>query len=275
MKFAFSTNAFRKYGIEESIRKISTAGYNAVELMCDRPHAFPPLSRSKINSIKHALEENKMVISNLNGFMMCAIKDFHHPSWIDENPDYRQQRINHTIHCLELARDLGVKTVSTEPGGPLDGLSRKNALDIFKQGLDEVLPVAQKTKVKLLIEPEPGLLIETSSQFLKFISQFNTKYLGLNFDIGHFYCVKEDPSKLIKLLKDYISHIHLEDISENRIHRHLIPGKGAIDFAAVFTALREIDYGGFVTIELYPYQDNPEHAAREAMKFLTSLKLSC
>ncbi|MEX0764787.1 MAG: sugar phosphate isomerase/epimerase family protein [Nitrosopumilaceae archaeon] len=275
MKFAFSTNAFRKYSIEKSIRKISAAGYNAVELMCDTPHAFPPLSRSKISSIKRALEENKMVISNLNGFMMCAIKDFHHPSWIEKDPEYRQQRINHTIQCLELARCLGAKTVSTEPGGPLHGMPRKNALEIFQLGLDEVLPVAQKNKVKLLIEPEPGLLIENSSQFLKFISQFNTKYLGLNFDIGHFYCVKEDPSKLIKLLKDYISHIHLEDISENRIHRHLIPGKGAIDFATVFTALREIDYDGFVTIELYPYQDNPEHAAREAMKFLTSLNLSC
>lgn len=273
MKLSFSTNAYRNYSIEDSIRSISSVGYTAIELMCDTPHAFPPLSAEKINSIKKILQENQMEISNLNGFMMCAVSDFHHPSWIEKNQKDRNIRIQHTKYCIELASKLGVKTVSTEPGGPLLGLSEKEGLELFYDGLNEVIPVAEKNNVTLLIEPEPGLLIENSSQFLNFMSRFNTKYLGLNFDVGHFFCVGEKPDKLIKTLADFISHIHLEDIAESREHKHLIPGHGAIDLKNVFDAISDIDYKNYITIELYPYLDNPENAAKDAMQFIHSLSL--
>jgi sugar phosphate isomerase/epimerase len=183
----------------------------------------------------------------------------------------RQKRIDHTINCIDLAKKLGAKTVSTEPGGPLEHITEKKGLEIFKEGLDQVIPIAEKNKIKLLIEPEPNLLIENSNQFLKFISNFDTKYLGLNFDVGHFFCVKENPATILKSLKDYISHIHLEDIASNRIHEHLIPGKGAINFQEIVEALDSINYTGFVTVELYPYQNNPEQAAREAIEFLQNI----
>jgi len=268
LKLAFSTNAFRHYSIEESIKQIANIGYDGIEIMCDEPHAFPPLTQGKINLIKNSIQKNNTVISNLNGFMMCAIGDFHHPSWIEPNIQERKKRISHTINCIHLAHQLGANTVSTEPGGPIEKTPSKIAYDVFEEGLREVLPFAEKNKVTLLIEPEPKLLIENSSQFLNFISRFDSKYLGLNFDVGHFYCVKEDPVSLIKSLKDFIFHVHLEDISAERIHHHLIPGHGSINFNEIFSALNSIDYKGFVTIELYPYLDNPIDAATEALTFL-------
>jgi len=273
MKFAFSTNAYRNYSLEESIDSISEAGYSAIEIMCDTPHAYPPISDEKIRSIKKSLKKNNMEISNMNGFMMCAIQDFHHPSWIEEDPSFRQQRINHTINCLELANKLGVKTVSTEPGGPPTNSSNNDQLELFAQGINDVIPIAEKNNVKLLIEPEPELLIEKSSEFINFISRFESKYLGLNFDIGHFFCVNEEPAELIKTLADYISHIHLEDISKDRVHKHLIPGEGVIDFNSIFKAIEEIGYDGYITVELYPYKENPQAAAKAALEYLKSKRL--
>lgn len=268
MKFAFSTNAYRNYSIEKSIEMISSLGYSGVEIMCDIPHAYPPLSDEKILSIKNTLQKNNVEISNLNGFMLCAIQDFHHPSWIEEDYDFRQQRINHTINCLELAKKLGAKTVSTEPGGPPTNNSKNHQLELFAEGIDNVIPVAEKNDVKLLIEPEPGLLLQTPSEFLNFISRFESNHLGLNFDIGHFFCVNEDPTKLVKSLKDYITHIHLEDISADRVHKHLIPGEGAINFLSIFEALDEINYKGYITVELYPNQNDPQSAAKTALDFI-------
>ena len=274
MKLAFSTNAYRNFSIEQSIESIALIGYDGVEIMCDVPHAYPPLSKNKISSIRNSLLQQKIKISNLNAFMLCAIEDFHHPSWIEKNPKQRQQRINHTINCIKLAKELGAETVSTEPGGPNVNLDKDEQLELFSDGLREVIPYAEDCQVKLLIEPEPDLLIENSNQFLSFISKFDSKYLGLNFDIGHFFCVNEEPSKLIIKLQKHIQHIHLEDISKSRIHKHLIPGHGAIDFISIFDSLKEINYDGYVTVELYPYEKNPESAAKDAYDFLTSLNLS-
>ena len=152
-----------------------------------------------------------------------------------------------------------------------NGQTTDKELDLFEQGILEVLPLAEELKIHLLIEPEPELLIENSNQFKNFIEKFDSNYLGLNFDIGHFVCVNEDPVKLIHDLGDYIHHIHLEDINYNREHHHLIPGKGMINFKEIFNSLNSINYDGFVTVELYPYQNNPQEAAIESMKFLNTV----
>ena len=81
----------------------------------------------------------------------------------------------------------------------------------------------------------------------------------------------EDPSRLIPQLSDYIRHVHLEDIAADRTHNHLMLGKGAMDISSVIKSLKDIGYNGFITVELYPYQDCPTYAAKEAMKFIRSL----
>ena len=90
--------------------------------------------------------------------------------------------------------------------------------------------------------------------------------VGLNFDIGHAYCVGDDPATTIPRVAKYIRHFHLEDIAATRVHHHLVPGEGAIDFAATFRAIRQIGYDGWVTVELYPYVDDPDAAARTALE---------
>jgi sugar phosphate isomerase/epimerase len=123
----------------------------------------------------------------------------------------------------------------------------------------------------LLVEPEPGLLIESTDQYLAFAERIRSPMLGLNFDIGHMFCVGEDPAHSIRRLAPHIRHVHLEDIAATRVHHHLIPGEGAIDFSAVLAALREINYDRWVTIELYPYVQDPDHAARTAYERIAPL----
>ena len=285
IKLAFSTNAFKRYSLEDSIREIAKVGYSGVEILCDIPHAYAPSFKDdQVRSLKKTLALSNMQISNLNAFTLYAIGDTYHPSWID---DSREMRIEHTIECIRLAKRIGAKHLSTEPGGPVvappvpsssqqqeqqqyQDISRFEK--IFLDGLTRVKKMAEEEDIKVLIEPEPGLLIENSRQFKNFVTKINnSKYIRLNFDIGHFYCVNEDPAKVVYELSDYIEHFHLADIAHTRIHNHLIPGKGSIDFRSVFDAMDDIGYRGFVTVELYPYQDNPIYAAKEAYSYLCSI----
>jgi sugar phosphate isomerase/epimerase len=66
-------------------------------------------------------------------------------------------------------------------------------------------------------------------------------------------------------------HYHLEDIASTRVHQHLIPGTGAINFSATLEAIHNSGYDGWLTVELYPYIDNPDAAASEAREFLTGV----
>ncbi|HLN27065.1 MAG TPA: sugar phosphate isomerase/epimerase family protein [Gemmataceae bacterium] len=277
MQFAFSTNAYLKFPFAEAARRLAAIGYTGIEIMADVPHAWPAcLLEEQKQGIRQALAEHKLAISNVNAFMMNAISDprqqYWHPSWIEPDRHYRRIRIDHTIRSLTLARELGAPCITTEPGGPVEpGASWSAALKLFVEGLQPVAEHAEKQGVLLLIEPEPGLLIETADQFLELMQHVDSPAIGLNFDIGHFYCVKDDPAPTVHRLAPYIRHFHLEDIAATRVHHHLIPGEGAIDFPAVFQAIRQIGYDGWITVELYPYVDNPDDAARTALERLQAL----
>lgn len=274
MKLAFSTNAFKKYSLEESIHTIADVGYNGVEILCDLPHAYPPtLSESRITLIKNLIDNVQISVSNLNAFTLYALGDLYHPSWIETEREKRYLRINHTKNCIKLAKALGAKNISTEPGGPgpFGTGQRRRLLQIFISALDVILPVAKKERIKILIEPEPNLLIENSKQFLELMQDIDSRYVKLNFDVGHFFCVGEDLSKTIYKLVDYIEHFHIEDISQDRVHKHLQLGEGVIDFKSVFRTIHDIGFDGYVTVELYPYQDCPEYVARKSLDYLVHL----
>lgn len=277
MKLAFSSNAYLNYSFADAVRRIKASGYQGIEIMADVPHAWPAylLPETK-RLLKSQIDDAGLSISNVNAFMMNAINDhrqkYWHPSWIEPYPPYRQVRIDHTRRALDLAKELGAPCITTEPGGPLEpGQPWKQALELFCTSLRPVADHALAIGVPLLIEPEPGLLIETAAQYEEFATYFNHPGIGLNFDIGHMYCVGDDPAQAIKQLSKYIRHVHLEDIAASRVHHHLVPGEGAIHFKPIIKSLRDINYEGWITIELYPYIDNPDAAARKAYEVIAPM----
>ena len=134
-----------------------------------------------------------------------------------------------------------------------------------------MIPLAESLDVKLLIEPEPDLLMENSAQFKAFIRDVRSKAVGLNFDIGHFYCAGEAPHAAFEDLFEWIGHVHIEDIAPSRVHNHLIAGLGAIGFSKVFEAIVRLNYRCDISLELYPYVDMPEEAGRKSLEHLLPL----
>ena len=277
MKFAFSTNAYLNFSFPEAARRLARIGYAGLEIMADVPHAWPAcLLEEQKQAIRDALKINGLAVSNVNAFMMNAINDrrqrYWHPSWIEPDPNYRQVRIDHTKRALTLARELGAPCITTEPGGPVEpGGSWTAALKLFVEMIKPVAEHAEREDVLLLVEPEPGLLIETADQFLEFIRHIDSPAVGMNFDIGHAYCVKDEPAETIPRVAKHIRHFHLEDIAATRVHHHLVPGEGAIEFGPVLKAIQAMKYDGWITIELYPYIDDPDEAARTALTRVKSL----
>ncbi|MEI6257778.1 MAG: sugar phosphate isomerase/epimerase, partial [Planctomycetota bacterium] len=88
---------------------------------------------------------------------------------------------------------------------------------------------------------------------------------------GHAYCVSEDPAEWVPRMKQHTRHYHFEDIAATRVHHHLVPGEGAIDFAGVFKAIATHTPDSWITVELYPYRDQPDEAAQAARQHLLTV----
>jgi len=277
MRLAFSTNAYLNFPFEEAAARIAGLGYDGLELMADVPHAWPAyMLEGPKRAIRRAMESNGLIFSNVNAFMMHAVADhrqhYWHPSFIEPDPNYRRVRIDHTRRALTLCAELGAPHITTEPGGPIDpSQTRRRAVDLFVESLKPLVEDAHRLGILLLVEPEPGLLVETTDEYLEIADRVDSPALGLNFDVGHAYCMGEDIPAQIAKLSRHIRHYHLEDIAATRVHHHLIPGLGAIDFEAVIAAIKESGYDGWLTVELYPNIDDPDGAARAAIEKIRPL----
>ena len=271
MQFAFSTKILRLQPLFEAIDFVAKAGFRAVEIMADRPHAFPEdLTAPKIQSLNQFLQEHRLKVSSLYSSMVATLEDTHNPSWIEEDWKKRELRIRYTLDCLRLAAVMGIPHVTTLPGGPIPaGTTRFDAWRLFIANMHRVLPLARKLGVKLLIDPEPGLLIESSDSMLEFLKELDyDECLRVDFDVVHLYCAGEDPCQAWEKLRPYVAQVHLADAPADRSHCHVPLGEGVIDLGALLSSLQQSDFQGFVVIRPDCHEQNMEKIVYGSASYL-------
>ncbi len=268
----YSSNAFKKHSIYEAIEKIGALGFRGIEVMCKRPHVHASdFGEAEWPRLKSAIETAGLKVINLNCSCLFAVGNGHPGDGTDSPGEGPEDRIAHTLQSLRLASYLGCRNISVPTGTPPPALTRGAFRDLFQRRLEKVLPLAQDLEVDVLVEPEPGLMGENFDHFKAFIEEIRSPALGVNFDIGHFYCLGEDLSAAFERLFPLVGHVHLDDIARSRIHNHLIPGRGAIDFLDIFKTMARLGYDRDICLELYTYLDTPVEAGEEALNHVLPL----
>ena len=277
MKLAFSTNAFVRYSVFKAIEKIAEIGYEGVELVADIPHLYIySITESDMKKLKETIARSRIQVANISANTAKGYygKTFWDPLFEPSiaNPDItvRKWRIDYTKRCIDLAHSLGCLNVSITSGRMIPGVPLSESMDILRESLREILVHAEERNVRIGLEPEPGLLIEYSSELASLLEEMHSPFLGADLDLGHSHVLGEDPEEVIKTFAEKIFHIHAEDIRSKK-HYHLIPGSGDMDFERLFSALDRYSYGGFVTVELYTYPYQADEAARKAFGYLKGL----
>jgi protein FrlC len=271
MKFAFSTKILRLQPLMEAIDVVAKAGFAAVELMADKPHAFPEdLTAEKISLLNQFLDERKLKVTSLNASVVATLGDAHNPSWLEEDWQNRERRIRYTLDCMRLAAALGITQVITQPGGPIPANTiRGDSWRLFVANMHRVLPLARKLGAKLLIEPAPDMLIETSDHMLELLEEVDAPdHLGVSFDLVHFHCVGEDPLAAWAKLRAHVALVRIADAPENRGHSHIQLGEGVLDIHAFLRTVEESGYQGYVVVQPDGYDQSAEKVVYGAASYL-------
>lgn len=270
-KFALSSAAYRRYKLDRAVRHVALAGYSGIGITADAPHGYPPLlTEAERKATRSVLAQHRLAVSNINAAPITALRDELRPSWIEADCVLRQERIQHTLDAGRLAKDLGAVTVATLGGGELEeGMDRQTAVAHFIAGLKRVACEARKKNYPpVLIDPQDGLLVETLPQALEIANQFKPDAIGVNVNTGNFHRAGQDAAGAIRELKERVRHVHIEDVAADGSGAIVVPGTGQVDFLAVFTALDDVAYTGWLTVDLAGADAHPDDAARQALEFL-------
>ena len=255
MKTGFRTAGYEAWGLGPTLQDIALAGFDSVELCLEHPGSTPEgLDDTRIQRVTRLLEELELPLSAVS---------YHG----DGSPV--EEKVDKTFRALEIAHQMKAKVliVNTEPPDS----TRPEHLAEVQDRLARLCDRAGRCNIDVAVEPEPGLLIDSSQDFLTMAERVGSPNLKINLDIGHAHLTDPDVVETIHKLGDKIVHTHVEDIAGG-VHKHLLPGEGEMNLTAIFDALRDIGYEGFLTIDLFQLGDEPGERARQALAALQQIE---
>jgi sugar phosphate isomerase/epimerase len=166
------------------------------------------------------------------------------------------------IHIAEKFRsDLVIGWVkgTIPPGG-----DREKYLNILGERLAFINNYGRDHGVKIhleVINHYETNIFNTAGETLDFITKWSLDNSFIHLDTYHMNIEEFDPCEAIRLCGDKLGYFHVADNSRR------YPGSGQLDFKKILSALKEIDYKGFVTLECIPYPDR-ETTIKNAMEHL-------
>jgi len=255
MKTGFRTAGFADWSLGPTLQEIARHGCDSVELCLEHPGCRPEiLDEARIRRVVKMLEELELPMSSVS---------YHG----DASP--MEEKVAKTLRALGLAHqmDASVLVISTEP----PDRARPDQLAEMQKRLSRLCDRAERYNIDVAVEPEPGLLIGSTEDFLKMAERVGSPRLKINLDIGHAHLTDANVVDSIRKLGGAIVHTHVEDIAGG-VHKHLLPGQGEMDLPAIFDALHDIGYEGFITIDLFDLGDEPGERASEALAALKNIE---
>lgn len=277
MKIGVITDCFKK-SHEDGIEAAARLGVDGVQIYATGGTFSPEsLTKEDIARYKESLKSKNLVISafcgDMGGYGFEIEKD-------------NAERVEKTKKIVDLAATFGVKVVTTHIGViPED--KNDPRYKVMLDALTACGTYAKQKGVTLAIETGP----EKAKTLLAFL-QDTKGGVGVNLDPANFTMVTgQDAVEAVYLLKDYIVHTHAKDgvkLDENQTAEEVyhafavggvdalnacegfkeVPlGEGNVDWKKYLSALEEIGYDGFLTIEREA-GENPEEDIARAVSFL-------
>ena len=253
-----------------------TWGYESVAITLDAgvldPYSEPEILARQMKQVRAALERRDLsCVIETGARYLLNPREKHDPTLMDPDPARRAIRIDFLHRAIVVAEALGAQAVSLWSGCASEEISESEGLDRLKEGLRPLLNHAERVRIPLAFEPEPGMFIDTLERFSRLDDRIRHPLFQLTVDVGHVHCLNEgDIPTVLKAWGPRIANVHIEDMVQG-VHEHLMFGEGTMNFPAICRALVEIGYPGGVHVELSRHSHQGVEAARAAAAFLRPL----
>ncbi|MFP3155255.1 sugar phosphate isomerase/epimerase [Lachnospiraceae bacterium ZAX-1] len=274
MKYSFNTWAYSdfpnwvpSYPLEEVIKRLARIGYDALEIGCAQPHAWPYfMSEQDRKNIKKCLANHNLAVSSIlpapgggpGGNIASACKA------------EREWTVQYFKDCMDMGLDWDCQTLLCVCGWYIYGTKKRDAWKWAVESLQAVADYAKKSDVTLMLEPTAtdSNLVESCEDAINMMDDVGKDNVKLMFDTTHVLYRNEVPSDYVYLMGKDLKHIHMADYNRQA------PGSAGCDFVAIMQALKDIGYDGYVTMEngFASRSTHPDSIARISLENLKAIE---
>jgi len=180
----------------------------------------------------------------------------------------RIQTANYLSELARLCRDLGGHVMVL--GSPLQrnllpGVTHDQAMELAADTLRRTVPALEACNVTIAVEPlgpKDGNFLLTAEQGRQLCEMVGSPHCRLHLDCKAMSSEAKPIPQLLRENARLLEHFHANDPNLRG------PGMGELDFIPIFQALAEIDYRGWVSVEVFDYTPGVEALARESIEYM-------
>jgi sugar phosphate isomerase/epimerase len=265
IKFAICNEIFQGWKIQDAISYAAKIGYDAVEIapftLADSVTDISPADRQ---GIRAAAVQAGIAISGIH--------------WVLVKPEglyinhtdaaIRQRTAQYFRDLVDFCADVGGRFMvvgSPKQRNVLPGVSFQQAWDWALETFRSGVARAAEREVTIGFEPlspaETNFL-NTAAEAIRFVRSLDSAHFKIILDVKAMSSEGKPIPEIIRESWPHFAYFHANDSNLKG------PGFGAVDFVPIAAALKEVGYQGYVSVEVFRFEEGPEVIATRSLEYL-------
>ena len=265
MKFAICNETFLDWPFDKAFAFARECGYTGIEIApFTIANNAKEITGKKRTEVLQQAKQAGLEVVGLH-WLLAKTEGYYltHPEL-----SVRRNTAEYLGELARLCRDLGGKILvlgSPQQRNLLPGVTLPQAMEYAADVIRTAIPVLEETQVTLAVEPlgpAEGDFLVTSAEGVELVNMVNSPWCQLHLDCKAMSSEQDSVATLVRRQKKHMVHFHAND--PNRLG----PGFGELQFEPILAALQEIDYHGWVSVEVFDYTPGVERLASESINYM-------
>ena len=269
MKYALCNEMFGDLPFGEVCATARELGYTGIEIAPFTMHGSEPFDVGNVSADVRQMHRQQAADAGLEvvglHWLLAKTEEFHltHP-----DRSVRERTAEYFKALAQLCRDLGgaVMVLGSPPQRNLaPTVSYEQGEQFAAEVLREAMPACADCGVTVALEPlgpAEGNFLLTAEAGIRLAKLVDSPHCQLHLDVKAMSSEEKPIGAIIRDSREWLVHFHVNDPNL------LGPGMGQIEYSPIFEALRDIDYQGWVSVEVFKYEPSPTEIARQSIEYM-------
>lgn len=265
MKFAICNETFQGWKIEDAISFVAKSGYDAIEIAPFTIAKYvTEISAADRSRIRDTARRSGIAITGIHWVLVQA------EGMYVTHPDraVRDRTAKYFCDLVNFCADLGggiIVVGSPKQRNLMESVTFEQAWEWATGVFRDAVMKAEERAVTICFEPlapSETNFINTAAEAIRFVKQLNTPHFKIILDVKAMSSESKPIPQIIRESWPNFAYFHANDKNLKG------PGFGEIDFTPIAEALKEVGYKGYVSVEVFNYDDGAEVIATKSLDYL-------
>jgi len=265
MRFAICNETFQDWPFDKAFAFAADLGYTGLEIapFTINTNAYE-ISPQKRAEVRRQADDAGLEIIGLHWLLAKST------GYYLTTPDevVRHKTADYIAELARICRDLGGHLMvlgSPAQRNLLPGVTHEQAMELAADCLKRTMPTLEECGVTLAVEPlgpKDGNFLLTADLGRQLCEMVGSPNCRLHLDCKAMATESKPIPQIIRENARVVAHFHANDPNMRG------PGMGELDFVPIFQALADVDYRGWVSVEVFDYAPGVEALAGESIDYM-------